>query len=711
MIPVSDIRIPPLRQDLKVYKSQSDADGAPNWMLYDPLADNYFKIGWFEFECLRRFPEFMSASQLVHAINNETTLDAGLDDVKEFIGFLAMNGLLLAHTKEVQKILQDVEKDRKPSFFMKLFSTYLFIRVPLFNPDGFLKTVYPYIKFMFTRPFLAVVMCLLVLGIFLTVQRWDEFAHTFTSFFSFQGVMLVIIATLIIKCVHEFGHAFMAHKYGVPVTTMGVILIVLYPILYTETTNAWKLYDRRKRLHIGAAGLMSEMTLASVALVMWHISDPGLFQNIMYFVAFLSFTISIFVNLNPLMKFDGYYLLMDLIGIDNLQAKSTYFFKWKMRYILLGLKDDPPMMVGPKEERFLSWFGLALAIYRMLIFIGIGALIYLFFFKPLGFIIMCVALAVLLGVPIVKELMVWYKERKRIWQNLVPRVLLAIIAGVIVLAFLPIQNEIKVPAVLHVENYTELYAPMPARIEAIHVENGQRVQAGDIMFELASDKLMKAIEDARLTLQLYQQVKDREQTIDYSSEKETTLEELSVDDLILEERTRLEGLVRQRNQLTVTAPFAGVASDIDREIHQGRWVNQDVLLARILNNDSASVTAYAPTEVYDRLMIPAKGAFKSDNKLLSSVAVTLTSVSELDTKNILYPELSSLYGGSIPADDVDGETISRRPLYVLRLQVDTMPAHLPTTEKGTVLLEVEAASFAGRAAERLTSLIIRETGL
>ncbi|MEM6781891.1 MAG: hypothetical protein AAF569_08515, partial [Pseudomonadota bacterium] len=207
-----DIPVPLLRQDLNIYKGGQDLDGAPTWKIYDPLSDNYFKIGWLEFEIIKRMSDYKMISQIVKSINDETTLDVEFEDVSGFMGFLATSGLLIANTQEIQKILKDRELLKQSSLFKDIFIKYIFFRIPLFKPNSFLKTTYPFISFLFTKSFFMLMLGLLFLGIYLTLLRLDDFANTFMSFFSLEGIITILITTIFIKIVHEFGHAYVAYK-------------------------------------------------------------------------------------------------------------------------------------------------------------------------------------------------------------------------------------------------------------------------------------------------------------------------------------------------------------------------------------------------------------------------------------------------------------------------------------------------------------------
>lgn len=376
MMQPEDIPLPYLRPDIQLNEAPPEPEGAPTWTLYDPAANKYYKIGWLEFECLNRFVKYRTASQVCASVAHETTLKPEIADVMNLSNFLIQHNLVVTVGDGVSAYFEAARERMEHPWWMKILHGYLFFTVPLVKPQRFLTKLLPYVRFMLTRPFMIGALCLLAYGLFLSAQRFDEITSTFMNYFSFEGVILFLVATFVVKFFHEMGHALVATKYGVPVTSMGLAFIVMYPILYTETTNAWKLRSRRDRAYIALAGVMTETALASVALVMWHILEPGMAQSLCFMLAIVSLAASLAVNLNPLMRFDGYYIFSDLVGIDNLQDRSFAFAKWKLRRFLWGWDDPSPEALPPARVRFMAGFGFATWIYRFSLYSGIALLVY-----------------------------------------------------------------------------------------------------------------------------------------------------------------------------------------------------------------------------------------------------------------------------------------------------------------------------------------------
>ena len=177
-----------------------------------------------------------------------------------------------------------------------------------------------------------------VSGLYLVARQWDTFLNSFLYFFNLNGLFFYILAILCIKIFHEFGHAYTATRYGCKVSTIGVAFLVMFPVMYTDASDAWRLKSRRKRLYIDAAGMITELYIACVATFLWAFLPDGIMRSIVFMVATSSWILSLAINLNPFMRFDGYYILSDLWHLDNLQARAFKFGKWKLRKILFEYK-------------------------------------------------------------------------------------------------------------------------------------------------------------------------------------------------------------------------------------------------------------------------------------------------------------------------------------------------------------------------------------
>lgn len=706
-----DLLLPAIRQDLSIHEGGHEMDGSPTWMIYDPVSDNYFKIGWFEFECLQRWDKCQTSSQLRDRLIKETTLRPDLKDINDFIYFLLLSKLLGSHNLAVKNFLETEKNKKKPNILMSLATKYLYFRLPLFRPQHRLQKVYPLVAPLFSKGFFIFTCILLFVAMLITFQRLDEFFLTFTNFFTTESILLILVSTIFIKLVHEMGHAFVAVKYKVPISSMGVAMIVMYPIFYTETTNAWRLYDRRKRMHIAAAGIMAEMFLSAMALLAWNALPPGLLQNLAFYIGFLSLLASVFINMNPLMKFDGYYLLSDYIGIDNLQDRSIAMFKWRLRRALFGFDTDAPESPKTKQGHFLQWFGVSLVIYRFFLYLGIALLVYNLVFKPLGLILFLVEIAWFIALPVFKELAYWYTEREQILQNTRGRFFLLFAILITVVGFLPVNSTIRIPAVAYSGEYFSAYAPVAAQIKQIHVQNNQFVKQGDLLITLETPRLDFSILEAETQIAYFQTIRERLQT-----STDLLNEDLTIDQRIAEYETRLDGLNRLKGELTIRAPFSGVIKDMQPSVHVGRWISETEPLMRVVENNTISLHGYVTEDDIDRVSLGNNGRFYSQTSLSDGVDVVITKIAQKDTRDISYTELASVYGGPVPADkgQKGASPTSRRPLYTVDLSIEDKNQLNPfknNAKQGIIFIEGKSVSIIEKISTEFISLFLREVNL
>jgi len=321
-----------------------------------------------------------------------------------------MNGLLEGKS---QQNIQAAEK----SLWNKMAHGYLYFTFPILKLENFLRRTSPLIKPLLSKPFHYAMMILLAIGIVMTLPRIDEFFGSFIQIFTLEGMILSAVILTAIKIMHEFAHGYVATINGVAVPHMGIAFIVLYPIFYTEATGAWRLTDRRARMAIGLAGVRFEIYLAAFAMIAWHFVMPGLPQMMCFTIVAISLLGSLLINLNPLMRFDGYYVLSDYLNIENLHAVALDYARYHLRGFVLGLNDVKPHDYPNDTARTLTIFGYAIIIYRFFLFLGIAVLVYAVFLKPLGLIAMILELAWFIAMPVWKELKIWWERRDEFMSN------------------------------------------------------------------------------------------------------------------------------------------------------------------------------------------------------------------------------------------------------------------------------------------------------
>jgi len=700
-----DFKLPLLRQDINLYPGPDKPDGSPTWSLHDPVNNRFFRVGWLEFELLSRW-RTGHAQALVEQVNQGTTLHAELSHVLALVDFLKTSQLIQVRGKEAIHELYTRALAGRKHLASWLLQNYLFLRVPLVRPDRFLSHTLPWIRFVFTRGFALTLIATTLLGLYLVMRQWESFQQTFLYFFTLEGLLLFAVAMFIAKVIHELGHAYTAKRYGVRVPTMGIALLVLWPVLYTDTSEAWKLPGRRQRLAIAAAGMAAEMALASIATLLWSFLPDGPLRAAIFMIATTSWVITLFINLNPLMRFDGYYLLSDILEVQNLQDRSFALGKWKLRQWLLGIDEPQPDDFNAHQRKLILVYAYSVWIYRFFLFLGIALLVYFFFFKVAGILLMVTEVTWFIARPVYRELRVWYDMRDRIKWNRNSVSSLAIALFLVLALIYPFSSSVRVPAVLKYATYTQIHAPDPSRVEDVYVKAGDRVQTGQPLISLASPELDYKETQAQLRVATLQ-----EHLLRQSADAALLETQQVVQQQLVEAMTELDGYRREQAQLQVTAPYSATVIQWDANVQPGRWINENLRLGLLVVESSAAIQGYVEEKDVGRLAVGLDGRFYPDNLDQEPQDVRLISIDQVNSSSLDEPYLASVYNGPLPVNRAEGgELVSDSSLFRLHLALQSPNSGVTQITRGTVYLEGEPESLLSRIWQFVSAVLVRESG-
>lgn len=694
----------PLRDELILHAGPANRDGSPSWTLEDPLRGLYFRIGWAEMAMLSRW-SMGNAAQIVAEINQTSALTLDDSDVQYFNRFLQANSLTrVSGDDALAQFARQVEQSRV-SIWRKLLKNYLFFRIPLWHPDRFLGATLPWVEPFFSRTFLKLTLLVAALGLFLAGRQWETFKHTFLHFFTLEGAALAGLTLCVTKILHELGHAYTCKRFGARVATMGVAFLVMMPVLYTDTSGSWKLTRRRQRMAIGAAGMMTELALAAWATLAWSFLPDGMLRSAAFMLATTTWIMTLAINLSPLMRFDGYFLLSDGLQVPNLQNRGFAIGRWKMREWLFGLGDAPPEHFPRWLQRTLVGYAFAVWIYRFFLFTGIAILVYHMAFKLLGMLLFAIEIGYFVVMPVVNEVREWSKRRKDYRMNRNMTTTLAVSAVVLLLLMIPWQRSVYAPALLRAEQQSSLYMPVPAMIQRIEVQVGQPVHAGQTLFTLSSDALAHERQQlerqiATLNWQSTFQVFNKEAAGDHQrvkQEHEAALQKLQV-------------LQRQSEQLTVRAPIDGVVADMATPLEAGEWLGQGEWLAVVTKPTGGLVEAFVSEKDWQRLSTGAKGTFYLQDVSRSSLPLTIVEIASTATRDLnAAPELASVYGGDIATlSDAQRKLHPEQAVYRVLLSLPADYRTQPQVLRGTVVMDGEAQSLLVRGWKVVSAVLIRE---
>jgi len=697
------MNLPSLRADLQLSPAAPALDGSPRWTLADPVRGRYFKLGTAAMRLLRHW-SLGDAEQVLRAANREPGLPLDGVELEQLLTFLRGHDLISALDDQQRASYSLKALAQRQSLWKILLHQYLFFRIPLWRPDAFLNRAWPWLERFGPRVLRYGLPLMLGLGVFLVSRDWQRFVGTFPHLFSLGGALAFGVALFFAKLCHEFGHAFMAKRAGCRVQSMGVAFMVLLPMFYTDVSDAWRVNDRRARLLIGAGGVLAELLLACIALLAWSLLPDGPGRTAAFMLASATWITTLVVNLNPFMRFDGYFLLSDLWEVDNLQGRAFALCRWRLREFLFGYGAPAPEPWPPKMQRRLLIWGYGSWLWRAALFFGIALAVYHVFFKVLGIFLMLVELVWFIFLPIMNEWRQWWSRRE---QAHGPRVLLSSLAvlGLLLVLIVPWRSAVELPTMLEGGRASALHAPVAARVKTVKVTDGQTVAQGDVLIELESPDLDSQQAIVRREIQIQQLLMRRQ-----AGRSETAADASIIEQRLAEAVAQYRGLSARRERLLLRAPHAGTVRDVLPNLTPGRWLSSKDALARVVE-DGLRLRGYIAEAELWRVKPGATGRFIADDPMHPAISVILD---EIDTNGVAYVDQEALtsdhHGPIAVRRDQQQRAEPVQAQYGARLTTLDQPPAPVQPLRGVVVLQGRGESVLGVAWRRLAALGVRESG-
>ena len=697
------MNLPSLRADLQLSPAAPALDGSPRWTLADPVRGRYFKLGAAAMRLLRHW-SLGDPEQVLRAANREPGLPLDGVELEQLLTFLRGHDLISALDDQQRASYSLKALAQRQSLWKILLHQYLFFRITLWRPDAFLNRAWPWLERFGPRLLRVGLPVTLAFGVFLVSRDWQRFVGTFPHLFSLGGALSFGVALFFAKLCHEFGHAFMAKRAGCRVQSMGVAFMVLLPMFYTDVSDAWRVNDRRARLLIGAGGVLAELLLACIALLVWSLLPDGPARTAAFMLASATWITTLVVNLNPFMRFDGYFLLSDLWEVDNLQGRAFAFCRWRLRECLFGYGAPAPEPWSPKMQRRLLIWGYGSWLWRAALFFGIALAVYHLFFKVLGIFLMLVELVWFIFLPIMNEWRQWWSRRE---QAHGPRVLVSSLAvlGLLLVLIVPWRSAVELPTMLEGGRASALHAPVAARVKTVKVADGQTVAQGDVLIELESPDLDSQQAIVRREIQIQQLLMRRQ-----AGRSETAADASIIEQRLAEAVAQYRGLSARRERLLLRAPHAGTVRDLLPNLTPGRWLSSKDALARVVEDGSRLRGYIAEAELW-RVKPGATGRFIADDPMHPALAVKLD---EIDTNGVAYVDQEALtsdhHGPIAVRRDQQQRAEPVQAQYGARLTTLDQPPTPVQPLRGVVVLQGSGESVLGVAWRRLAALGVRESG-
>ena len=696
--------LPALRQELTLLPGPVLADGQPSHTLHDPVRNQFFQIDWPTFEILRRW-HLGQAAAVADAVSRDTALQLGPDEVEQALLFLRENLLLRPPAGSAADYAARL-RQRRGSWGHRLLHNYLFFRVPLVRPDAWLARWAPRLSLFYTPRFMVLTLVALGWGVVEMFRQWESFSATLVDTISWQGVASYGLALTAVKVLHELGHAITAKRFGCRVPTMGVAFLVLWPVAYTDTNEVWKLTVRHRRLAVVGAGVLTEMVVAAWSTLAWALLPEGTLKSLAFLLATTTLVTTLTINASPFMRFDGYFFLSDWLQMPNLHARAFALARWDLRERLFALGQPAPESLPRTRRTGLILFAYATWIYRLVVFLGIAALVYAFFIKAVGLFLFMIEIGWFVLRPFTEELKAW----KTLWPAIARsrRSRLSALLGMLLLLSLlvPWPTRISTSAMLRPARQMLLYAPPHAQVQAMPVVEGQHVAAGTVLLQLASAELEGRLRSAQARERRLQwQITSAPFDADQRALWQVAREQLGA------AQAEIAAIHADAVRYAPVAPFAGVLRDLSPEMQPGAWLSHQEPLARLVSEQDLTVVTYLDEDQTNQVRIGDTARFRADAPEGPAAKLEVIGVDRDASRTLPEPELASLFGGTIVAREKSGQIYPEHPVYRITLKVHQ--ADRSSTQhawRGTVILNGQWAVPAWRYLRGALVVIRREAG-
>ena len=572
------------------------------------------------------------------------------DDVIRLFRQLHVGDVLLCDVPpNTQELLQRGQKIARSRWLANLRSP-LFLRFPLFDPESFLtRTLF------LTKPFFSifgVILWLAVVGfaVVLAGQHWPELTHNITDrVLAADNLLIIWFVYPIVKAMHEFGHGYAVRNWDGEVHEMGIMLLVLMPIPYVDASSASAFREKWRRIFTSAAGILTELFVAATAMIIWVSLEPGLPRTIAFNVILIGSISTILFNANPLLRYDGYYILGDLIDVPNLSQRSIHYLQYLLKKYVYRASDAEPPYIGPGEKFWLATYSICAFIYRLFIYTAIVLFIAGKFFI-VGIILALWACVTMFVFPLFKGLKYIINSKSLRTRRFRA---LSITAGTVAILSLLLFS---LPFPLWTNAEGVVWAPEDALVRAnasgfirqIKVKPFSQVHKGQVLVECYDDELNTSL----------LMLRSRQQEFELRYGAALSLDPLQAT-IIQEElhhiETALARIEERVKDLTVRSPAAGVFIVPEAVDLPGRYIRHGELIGYVLASSKPVVRVVVPQIKVDLVRQRTTGVLlRFADNLDKIVTGSISREVPGGLKQLPSMTLSTAGGGKITLDPTTG---------------------------------------------------------
>lgn len=527
--------------------------GSEWYVLHDPFNNKYFRIRpeAYEFvarlDCGRTVEEVWESCLTMFPESCPTQ-----DEVIRVLSQLHhVNLLYYKNRPNTDDIFKRYSDKKQRELGNKVF-TFLYFRIPVWDPEIWLRKVKFLIDIMFSRFGAVIWFLVLGMGIKAVTENYESLYSQTQGLLSPSNLFLLYVSMMGIKFLHELGHAMMTTKFGGAVHTVGIMFLVFTPLPYMDASTSWSFRNKWHRFLVGSAGMIVELFISGIAAIVWANSAAGTINSIAFNLMVIGSVSSVIFNGNPLTKLDSYYMLSDALEIPNLYERSRLQWYYLVEKYIYRIEQNYSPSRTYSEGFWLLLYGMASGFYRILISIGI-ALFVADQWLELGIIIIIISIFMYILKPLYSFISYLFTNQKldRVRKSAIASSSAFVLLLIGFFGFIPFSNSIYAPGIIHSNDFVHIFTDTGGYLEKLYVSNGQEVEKGQLLLTLRSKELEFDIDTVKA--QIAESLAQRKKVTKTSIADLQPLEER-----ISFLKSKLEMLHNKKEKLNIKAVASGI---------------------------------------------------------------------------------------------------------------------------------------------------------
>lgn len=634
---------PKLRSDLRFFPQR--ANGKSIIVIEDPIRSKFFRIGRCEYLFISMLDGKNSVSEaydkaLEKSANAVTEFDFELKQAEQICKFLSNAQLIrVADLQSIQNRVKANDKAKLLSRFNPIFQ-----KLPLAHPTKLLEQTQTIGNLLFSTPMLFVWISVLALAGYSISNHWTAFSAASAGILSGNRWLWLLGVWVLMKAIHEFGHAAACHRFGGHVRETGLAFICFFPVAYVDVSSSWRFSSKWHRMTVAAAGIYVELWIAAVAAIAWCWVSDSIVRDLLYNITIVSSVTTIFFNANPLMKFDGYFVLSDYVESPSLYQKSQRAVQAKMGWLFFGNKSTET------NSLFALSYGTAIILWRIAMCIGIFIAVSLIG-EGLGLILAIVAAAFWVHPLISSGIRFLSQSTQTIpWQRVCISGALATGSIACIGLFLFVPQRVVAPGIINFAELQIVRTTVSGFVEELHVTDGQEVKIGDQLISLRNESVRNQLAQAKLS---YQQAVNR---IEDHRSSGSFSDVASETEMLRKLRADIAHYEKQVAGLVLRAEINGFVQMRDVTTLLDSFVKSENEIMLIAQPDQKEIVAAIPQYQFDGLSNGNRGERAPETELIGSLFLSEIGQLSCRLKNfepratVTSPDilLCANVGGSIP---------------------------------------------------------------